>query len=84
MDHLSIPIPEGLDDRQKADLAGWLSEQAREAAGKRLPIEDDPAFHAEAVPRIKRGMKDAEAGKVLTSNEARRRIAGKYGFAEPE
>ena len=51
MDHLTIPIPEGLDDRQKADLAGWLSEQAREAAGKRLPIEDEPVFRAEAAAR---------------------------------
>lgn len=84
MDHLTIPIPEGLDDRQKADLIGWLAEQAQEVVGKRLPLEADPAFHAEAIARIKRGMADVDAGRTITSEVAKRRISSKHGLAGSE
>ena len=84
MDHVSIPIPEGMDEAQKAALTQWLSQKAAEATPGRLPCEDDPEWQTEAAARIKRGMQDVKAGRVLTSQDARQRLGEKCGRAEPE
>ena len=83
MDHITIPIPDGLDDRQKSDLVGWLTDLARQTVSAQSPFEADPAFRAEATKRIKQGMADVAAGGVCDSKEAMRRIAEKHGLAPP-
>jgi len=80
MAHLEIPIPDDLDERQRADLTGWLTELARQQIAGRLPCEDDPEWHAEAVRRFKRGMADAQEGRVLSLEELKRRVNERHGF----
>lgn len=80
MDHLQIPIPEGLTEDQKRDLTGWLTSQVEEITGQGPAIDDDPAVRAEIVRRIKEGMKAADEGRVYTSEEARAYIEEKLGM----
>jgi predicted transcriptional regulator len=84
MDHITIDIPEGMDAAQKAELTQWLSMQAAQATPERMPFEDDPEWQAQTAARIKRGMQDAEAGRVISSTEARRRLDAKLGLTEPQ
>jgi len=84
MDHITIPIPDGLDEAQKAELTAWLSQKAAEASPDRLPCEDDPEWQAEAAARINQGLADVQAGRVNTSEQARQRLADKCGQARPE
>lgn len=79
MDHLSIPIPDGLPDDQKRDLTGWLTKQVEEITGEGPSIDDDPEVRAEIVRRIKEGMKAVDEGRVYTSEEARAYIKEKLG-----
>lgn len=80
MDQLTIPIPDGLDESQKADLTAWLSARVAEIIPERLPCEDDPAWQAQTLARIKRGMADAEAGRVMDARESMRQIAKEFGI----
>jgi len=80
MDHIAVPIPEGMDEAQKADLAAWLSKQAEQFIAGRLPIEDDPAFRTEAVAKIKKGMANVEAGRTRPAKQAIRQIADDLGI----
>ncbi|MEM9416512.1 MAG: hypothetical protein AAGA29_13705 [Planctomycetota bacterium] len=83
MDHLTIPIRDGLDERRKADLAEWLTDLASQVTEDTLAVDDDPAVHAQAVRRAKRGMSEVEAGRGVDGREAMRRIAEKNGFSLP-
>lgn len=80
MDHLNIPIPDGLPEDQKRDLTGWLTDQVKQITGEGPAIDDDPAVRAEIVRRIKEGMKAVDEGRVYTSEEARAYIEDKLGF----
>ena len=82
MDHITIPIPDGMPEDQKADLTGWLTQQVEEMT-RRLPCEDDPAWQAETARQIKRGMEDIKAGRCCDSKEAKKRIAESHGFELP-
>lgn len=75
MDHLTIPIPDGLPEEQKRDLAGYLTDQVRQITGVGSLIDEDPEVRAEIVRRIKRGMADIKAGRYCDGEEARRRMA---------
>jgi len=79
MAEITVTIPEGLDESQRADLAAWLSRRAAEAVPQRLPIEDDPAFQDEVARRIAAGMADADAGRMMTSDQARARLDARLG-----
>jgi len=83
MEHLTIPIPDGMDDGQKADVTAWFTKLAEELSPKRLPIEDDPAFQEEVTASIKRGMADVNAGRTRPAKEVMREIAAKYGLTVP-
>jgi predicted transcriptional regulator len=83
MDHLTIPIPEGLPEDRKADLAGWLTDLARQATAGPASFEDDPQVRAEIVRRIRAGRADADAGRVCDSTTAMRRLADATGLASP-
>ena len=80
MDQIKINIPDGMDDEQKAELVRWLQYQVDLATASPQPGESDPAWRAEAVRRIKRGLEDVKAGRVMTSDEARRRLDEKLGI----
>lgn len=84
MEHITIAIPDGLDERQKADLIGWLSMKAAEASPQRLPFEDDPQWQAETARRIRQGMADIEAGRTMNSDEAQRRLAERCRQADAQ
>lgn len=84
MDHITIPIPDGMDESQKADVAAFLTKLAAEFTAKRMPMEDDPEFRAEVTAKIRRGMADVEAGRTRPANEAMAQIAAKYGLTIPE
>ena len=84
MDHISIPIPDGMDETQKAELTQWLSLKAAEASPERMPFEDDPEWRTEAAARIKRGMADVEAGRVRDASEVMHELADKHGLTLPE
>jgi len=84
MDHITIPIPEGLPADQKRDLTGWLTQQAHEITGNGAAIDDDPQVRAEIVRRIRQGMADADAGRVISSTEARKRLDHKLGLTRDE
>lgn len=74
MDHISIPIPEGMDPKQKEALTQWLTKQAAECSSERLPFEDDPEWRAEVAAQLDASRADIEAGRVMDSTEARRRL----------
>lgn len=74
MEHITIPIPEGLPADQREDLIGWLTREAAATQPKREAFEDDPAWQTETARRIEAGIEAAEAGRVTTSTEARRRL----------
>lgn len=80
MDHISIPIPEGLPDEQKQDLTGYLIDQVHAITGNGSAIDDDPQVRAEIVQRIKAGIEAGDAGRAVTSAEARRRLDAKLGL----
>lgn len=80
MDHLNIPIPDGMPEDQKRDLTGWLTKQVQEITGDGPAIDDDPEVRAEIVRRINEGMKAVDEGRVYTSEEARAYIEEKLGF----
>lgn len=75
MDHITIPIPDGMDATQKAELTRWLTKRIAEASPGNLPLEDDPDWQAEAATRIKRGMQDVQAGRTRLAKEGLRQIA---------
>ena len=79
MDHITIPIPEGMDATQKAELTQWLSKRIAEATPDRLPLEDDPDWQAETTQRIKRGMEEIKAGLGRPAKEGLRQIADELG-----
>ena len=81
MDHINIPIPEDMDETQKAALTKWLCQQAAEATASRLPCEDDSEWQAKTATGIKQGMEDVKAGRTHTSQELRQHFAKKYGLA---
>jgi len=80
MDHLNIPIPDGMPEDQKRDLTGWLTQQVEQITGEGPAIDDDPEIRAEIVRRIKEGMKAVDEGRVYTAEEARAYIEEKLGF----
>jgi len=85
MDQLTIPIPDGLPDDQKAELEQLLTRVAtdytRQPDGaKRFPIEDDPEFQAEVAEKIRRGMEDVKAGRTRPLEEWKQEVAAKYGL----
>lgn len=75
MDHITIPIPEGLPADQKHDLASYLTDHVKQMTGAGPALDDDPEVRAEIIQRIKRGMADMEAGRFCDGTEARRRMA---------
>ena len=81
MDHITIAIPDGLDADQKADLTGWLSGLAQQVAAPVPSFDEDAA--AEISRRIRRGLADADAGRVSNSREAMRRVAAEHGLNVP-
>lgn len=80
MDHLQIPIPDGLPEDQKRDLTGYLTDQVKQITGDGPAIDDDPEVRAEIVRRIKRGMEDIKAGRFMDAREAMRELANKHGI----
>jgi len=84
MAHVTIPIPDGMDETQIAELKAWLTQKAAEATPERLPCEDDPQWQAEAAARIRRGMQDVQAGRVCDSDTARQRLADRCNAAGDE
>ena len=83
MDHLTIAIPDGLDDAQKAQLEQWLTLQAAEAIPASLPAESDPTWQAETRAQILRGIDDIEAGRTRPAREVLDQLATKYGLSRP-
>jgi len=79
MDHITIPIPDGMDATQKAELTRWLSKRVAEAMPGSLPLEDDPEWQAEAANRIKRGMQDVQAGRTRPAKKGLQQIADELG-----
>lgn len=81
MDHLTVPISDGMDDAQKAQLTRWLTLQAAETVSVSLPLERDPAWQAETAEKIRRGMADVKAGRTRPAKEVLDLLAQKYGLA---
>lgn len=80
MEHITIPIPEGLPADQREDLVAWLTKEAAAALPTCEAFEDDPAWQVEAARRIKAGIEAADADRVMTSTDARRRLDAKLGI----
>lgn len=80
MDHITIPIPEGLPADQREDLIGWLTKEAAAAMPDREAFEDDPAWLEKTARRIKASTSQADAGQMLTSIECRRHLDAKLGI----
>lgn len=79
MDHLTIPIPDGLSESRKADIAGWLTDMASQ-----VTAEDATAVRTEVAQAIKQGMAEIDAGRGVDGHEMMRRIAERNGFALPQ
>jgi len=84
MDHITIPIPDDMDAVQKAELTDWLRKEVASALDRRMPLEDDASWQAETAQGIKRAMHDVEAGRVMGSVEAIKRLDAKLGVNRPE
>lgn len=80
MQHITVPIPDGIDEDQQLELTAWLSMKAAEASPDHLPCEDDPTWQAEAAARIRSGMDDVKSGRVFTASQARQRLEENLGF----
>ena len=80
MDHISIRIPDGMPERQKAELTRWLRKKAAEATPERLPCEDDPEWQAETDAQIRRGMDDIAAGRTRPAKQGLHEIADEFAF----
>jgi len=74
MEHITIPIPTGVDEVQKSELTQWLTAKVAEALPDRMPFEDEPEWQLETARRIQEGMADIRAGRYVDSAEARRRL----------
>lgn len=83
MDHITIPIPDGMDAAQKAELTNWLRKEVASALDRRMPLEDDVSWQAETARGIKRAMQDVETGRVSDSAEAMKRLDRRIGFNRP-
>jgi len=84
MDHINIPVPDGLTENRKADLIGWLTDLAHRAANGTPAIDqDDDDARDQVAQRIKDGMKDIEAGRFVDSDQARSRLDKKLGIDRP-
>jgi predicted transcriptional regulator len=83
MDHLTIPIPDGISEARKAEIAGWLTNMASQLTDESVAIDDDPAVRSDAIRRIKQGMAEIDAGQGVDGHEAMRRIAERNGFTLP-
>jgi len=80
MEHITIPIPEGLPADQREDLVGWLTKEAAAALPEREAFEDDPVWQAETARRIKASAEQADAGNTLTATDCRRHLDAKLGI----
>lgn len=80
MEHINIPIPDGLPAEQREELVGWLTKQAAAALPQRASYEDEQAWQRATAQRIKAGIDAANAGEVLTSSQARRELDVKLGI----
>lgn len=83
MAELTIHIPDGLDDTQRAELSRWLADQAAAVSAAKLDAERDPAFRAEAIDKIRRGRAEIDAGHGLEAGPSLRRIAEEFGIDLP-
>lgn len=81
MDHLLIPIPEGLAASRKEELTRWLSVLANQVAGCETSPDDDPAIRNEAIERIRVDLSEIEAGRGVDGHEAMCRIAERHGLS---
>lgn len=84
MDHLSIPIPEGLAASRKEELTRWLSGLASQVVGSEPSPDDEPVVRTEAIELIRVGLSEIEAGRGVDGHEAMRRIAERYGLSVPQ
>ncbi len=84
MDHITIPIPDGMDAVQKAELTDWLRKEVACAVDRRMPLEDDASWQAQTAQGIKRAMQDIEAGRVFSSADAIKRLDSRLGYKRPE
>lgn len=69
-----LTISDELDRRVRAQVGDDDAEVARYVESLiegRLAAEEDPAWQAEVLEKIKQGMADVEAGRTYTSEEAR-------------
>ncbi len=80
MEHVNIPIPDGLDEAQKHDLIGWLSMKAAEASPDHLPCEDDQAWQAKTTEAIQKGMDEIDAGQGIDARQSMRDLAAELGI----
>jgi len=83
MDQITIPIPDGMDAVQKAELTDWLRKQVASAIDRRMPLEDDASWQAETALGIQRAMQDVEEGRVLGSAEAMKQLDARLGYDRP-
>ena len=84
MDQITIPIPDGMDATQKAELTDWLRKEVACALSLPMPLEDDPSWQAETARGIKRAMQDIEAGRVANSAQAINKLDARIGYKRPQ
>lgn len=80
VDHLTIPIPDGMPEDQKADLAGWLTDLVKRVARGSEPVRDDPESRARVAARMKRGIAEIDAGQGMDARQSLREIADEFGI----
>ncbi len=83
----SWEVSDELDARLRSFLekrGGDVTAFVEQVIGKQLDYEGDPDFHQDVEERIRRGMEDVEAGRVVNAKDAMREIADEYGFRLPE
>lgn len=83
MDHLSIPIPDGLAASRKEELTRWLTGIASQVVESEPSVDDDPAIRKQAIERIRVGLAEIEAGRGVDGHDAMRRIAERHGLSVP-
>ncbi|MBI1337730.1 MAG: hypothetical protein GC164_12315 [Phycisphaera sp.] len=83
MDHITVPIPDGLAEEQKRDLTGYLDQEVERITGNLSAIDDKPEVRDEITRLIRRGMAEVESGQGINGQEALQRIAGRHGLTAP-
>ena len=77
-------VPDELDARVRERVGDDVESYVAQVINGHLDLEDDPDVQAELIASTRRGIEDADAGKVKDARLAMKEIAEKHGITPTE